>query len=69
MGDVGNPADPATGGLYGSVNNAFSIGKYAVTVGQYAAYLNCIAATDAYNLWYPGLEVYYGIQQSGVSGA
>ena len=37
----GNAADPATG--YGAVNNAFSMGKYKVTITQYVAFLNAVA--------------------------
>jgi formylglycine-generating enzyme required for sulfatase activity len=37
VGDIGNAAD-STG--YGAVGNAYNIGKYNVTVGQYVEYLN-----------------------------
>lgn len=42
VGDPGNPADPATG--YGTVDKAFRIGKYEVTINQYVAFLNAVAA-------------------------
>jgi len=45
VGDVKNPADPATG--YGSVDHAFRIGKFEVTLDQYAAFLNSAAAVPA----------------------
>ena len=52
VGDAGNPAD-TTG--YGAVASAFNIGKYEVTISQYAAFLNTVAAitSDSYivNLW------------------
>jgi sulfatase modifying factor 1 len=55
VGDVGNPNDPATGNLYGGVNYAYNIGKYEVTVGQYTAFLNAVAATDTYGLYNPNM--------------
>ncbi len=51
VGDVGNPNDSATG--YGGVSYAYNIGKYEVTVGQYTAFLNAVAATDPYHLYNP----------------
>src|SRR4051812_33106577 len=51
IGDVGNPNDPATGNLFGGVNYAYNIGRTEVTVGQYAAFLNAVAATDTYLLY------------------
>lgn len=41
VGNPGNNADSATG--YGAVNNAFSMGKYKVTIAQYVAFLNAVA--------------------------
>jgi len=61
VGDAGNAADTAymndsnstTG--YGSVGYEFNIGKYEVTIGQYATFLNSVAAvtSDSYivSLW------------------
>ncbi len=51
VGNLGNPNDPATGNLYGSVSYAYNIGKYEVTVGQYTSFLNAVAATDTYSLY------------------
>src|SRR5690242_4273186 len=51
VGDVGNPNEPRT--LVGSVNYAYNIGRYEVTVGQYTSFLNAVAATDTYNLYDP----------------
>ena len=42
VGNSGNTADQATG--YGAVSNAFNIGKYKVTITQYVAFLNSVAA-------------------------
>ena len=41
VGNVNNPADPATG--YGSVDHAYRIGKFEVTLNQYSAFLNSVA--------------------------
>ena len=65
VGDAGNPSDPATN--YGSVGYDYRIGKYEVTLSQYAAYLNAIAVTDTYGLYHSGLNS--TILRSGVSGA
>lgn len=50
--DAGNAAD-TTG--YGAVADVFAIGKYEVTISQYATFLNSVAAvtSDSYvaNLW------------------
>jgi formylglycine-generating enzyme required for sulfatase activity len=51
VGNVGNANDPATGGLYGGVDYAYRIGTTEVTVGQYTAFLNAVAATDTYSLY------------------
>src|SRR5262245_44176206 len=72
IGDVGNPNDPTTGNLYGGVSYAYSIGKYEVTVGQYTAFLNAVAATDTYFLYNPGMAAYLneaGIARMGSSGS
>ena len=75
VGDPGNPADPASGSLYGSVGYTYAMGKYDVTVGQYCQFLNAVAATDTYGLYnsymamtdlnYPTV----GITQSGSPGS
>ena len=46
VGDVGNAAEYYTG--FGRVNYAYRIGKYEVTAGQYAAFLNAVGATGSY---------------------
>ena len=48
MGDVANAAD-TTG--FGAVGYAYNIGKYEVTAGQYAEFLNAVAKTDTYSLY------------------
>ena len=72
IGDVGNPNDPATGNIYGGINYAYNIGKYEVTVGQYAAFLNAVAATDTYALYdtaMANIPSIAGIARSGASGS
>lgn len=49
IGDPGNTADPATG--FGTVNYVYRIGKYDVTIQQYAHFLNSVAKTDTYTLY------------------
>ena len=71
VGNVGNANDPATGSLYGGVGYAYNIGKYEVTVGQYTAFLNAVAATDTYALYNTSMATdlnIAGIAQSGASG-
>jgi sulfatase modifying factor 1 len=70
--NIGNPNDPGTGNFYGGVNYAYRIGKYEVTVGQYTAFLNAVAATDTYNLYNPNMAASLqiaGIDQSGSPGS
>jgi len=56
---------------YGAVSYAYNIGKYEVTAGQYTAFLNAVAKTDAYALYNTDMaNTSYGsgITQSGPSG-
>jgi formylglycine-generating enzyme required for sulfatase activity len=72
VGDPGNAADANTGSVYGSVNYSYQIGKYDVTIGQYAAFLNAVAATDTYSLYNPDMGTngnILGIQRGGSSGS
>ena len=71
VGDAGNAADPATGGLYGAVSYEYQIGKYEVTNAQYAEFLNNVAATDANGLYNTsmGNNARGGITRSGSSGS
>jgi sulfatase modifying factor 1 len=66
---VGNAAD-STG--YGRVTYAYRIGKYEVSLSQYAAFLNAVATTDTYGLYNPTLGTdlnVAGISRSGAPGA
>ncbi len=79
VGNIGNPNDPSDGDSFtngvqnfGAVGYAYNIGKYEVTVGQYAAFLNAVAKSDRYSLW--SLSMYTDgnagfIQRTGVSGS
>ncbi len=79
---VGNPGNAGewTGDSYGgwgpdhvcgAVAYAYNIGKYEVTAGQYCAFLNAVAATDAYGLYNTEMWSFSGgckIQRSGSLG-
>jgi len=67
VGDIGNPNDPSDGdSLTAGVQNfwgrryAYRIGKYEVTVGQYTAFLNAVAATDTFGLYNPNIGDAHG---------
>jgi formylglycine-generating enzyme len=69
---VGNPgnANDTTG--FGAVAYDYRIGTYEVTIGQYAEFLNAVAATDTYGLYNPSMAAdqnVAGIAQSGASGS
>jgi|GEM_PF-2304299 formylglycine-generating enzyme required for sulfatase activity len=57
---------------YGSVNYPYQIGKYEITLNQYVALLNAVAATDTYALFHPSMTTdlrIAGISRSGTSGS
>ncbi len=74
---VGNPGNAADSNGYGSVGYTYQIGKYDVTLSQYAAFLNAVAKTDTYGLYNTGMEtdfpnnygVSIGISRTGSSGS
>jgi sulfatase modifying factor 1 len=70
VGDARNAPDPATG--YGRVTEAYQIGKYEVTIGEYAEFLNAVAADDSANgLYHSGMagdKTSAGIVRSGAAG-
>jgi len=56
----------------GSVAYSYQIGKYEVTIGQYAAFLNAVAMTDTYRLYNERMATdlnVAGISQAGSSGS
>ena len=63
VGDPGNPTDPATGSLYGSVSYRYDIGEYDVTDSQYCTFLNAVDPTGAntLGLYSPQGDAEYGI--------
>ena len=72
VGNVGNAPDQNFGqGAFGRVNYEFQIGKTEVTLAQYTAFLNAVAATDTHGLYSSALatnENIAGIAQNGTSG-
>ena len=69
VGNAGNAADTTT---YGGVAYEYQIGKYDVTIGQYTAFLNAVAATDTYSLYNTSMGTIQnirGISQTGSSGS
>jgi len=70
VGNGGNAADPATG--FGAVGYDYAIGKYEVTLNQYTAFLNAVAATDPYRLYKGKMRSdpnIAGISRSGLAGS
>jgi sulfatase modifying factor 1 len=59
----GNAADPATGGLYGSVDYEFRIGKYCVTISQYTEFLNTVdpEGINPYGLYSEGMQIFLNV--------
>ncbi len=70
IGNPGNACDTQSGGCYGALGYGYNIGKYEVTNGQYAEFLNAKAASDPLGLYNTNMaEVYGGITRSGSSGS
>jgi len=74
VGNVGNAADAGNtseANVYGAVPYEYQIGKYEVTLAQYAAFLNAVASTDAFGLYNANMATdlnIAGITRSGSSG-
>ena len=74
VGNAGNAGDTRTGANTlgkGAVAYDYQIGKYDVTIGQYTAFLNAVAATDTYSLYNSSMGTdgtIKGISQTGGSG-
>jgi formylglycine-generating enzyme required for sulfatase activity len=70
VGDAGNAADPLTS--FGAVTNKFNIGKFEITISQYATFLNSVAQSDPYGLYdgqMTSMPRIAGISRSGNSGS
>lgn len=69
---IGNPSNANDTTGYGGVSYIYNIGTAEVSLFQYAAFLNAVAATDTYNLYngtYMGNNANIaGISRSGSSG-
>ena len=71
VGNAGNANDTGAG-LIGAVAYDYQIGKYDVTIGQYTAFLNAVAATDTNSLYNSSMGTdgnIAGISQTGGSGS
>jgi MYXO-CTERM domain-containing protein len=71
IGDPGNPNHSAAC-LCGGVGYLYDFGKYEVTVGQYTAFLNAVAATDTYSLYSTNMAsdlAIAGISRTGSPGS
>ena len=64
--DPGHAAD-ANG--FGSVARLYGIGRHEVTVRDYVAFLNAVAASDPNGLYLAGAGQHYGIARSGSDGS
>jgi sulfatase modifying factor 1 len=70
VGNVRNSADPTTG--YGRVTEEYRIGKYEVTIGEYTAFLNAVAADDPAGLYHDAMagdRTSAGIVRVGTAGS
>jgi len=69
---VGNPGNINDSTGYGGVSYDFFMGTYEVTLSQYTAFLNAVAATDAYSLYNANMAANLniaGIARSGIAGS
>ncbi len=74
---IGNSGNGADANGLGAVDYEYAIGKYEVTAGQYAEFLNAVAATDTYGLYtpmmwvsgHPSGDFACKIERSGAAGA
>jgi len=70
--NAGNLPDTNTESIYGGVGYNYNIATYDVTLTQYTAFLNSVAATDTYGLYNTNLGTdphVEGISRSGLSGS
>ena len=77
LGNIGELSGAGAGGygpdrICGAVSYEYNIGKYKVTAGQYAEFLNAVAATDTYGLYNTSMDSHpHGCQitRNGSSGS
>ncbi len=72
MVDIGNAGNRADTTGHGSVSYNYQIGRYEVSVAQYTAFLNAVAASDPYGLYSGDMEtdpLGPSITRSGESGS
>ena len=73
VGNPGNAGHPQQfQGVFGAVDYVYAIGKYEVTTGQYAAFLNAVAATDTYALYHVNMWTHAEgckIERTGAPGS
>src|SRR5262245_8362494 len=71
VGNPGNAGTPAVPSARVRVDYVYGIGKYEVTVGQYAEFLNAVAATDTYGLYHDAMALpsVSAIARAGASGS
>ncbi len=70
VGNAGNAGEVQSQGTFGAVAYSYRIGTYEVTVGQYTEFLNAVAATDTYFLYYESMAttpIIAGVARSGSS--
>jgi len=69
---VGDPGNTPNADGLGAVPYVYRIGTYEVTIGQYAEFLNAVAAADPYGLYNEMMAVsasVAGIERSGDAGS
>ena len=72
MGDGGKCWEPANASGIGAVPYQYNISKYEITLAQYCAFLNAVAASDPNGLYDPAMGTngnVRGIFRQGVSGS
>jgi formylglycine-generating enzyme required for sulfatase activity len=72
VGNAGNAGEVQSQGTFGGVAYGYRMGTTEVTVGQYTAFLNAVAATDTYALYNTSMATdlnIAGISRSGASGS
>lgn len=72
VGNAGNAGHLQLFGRYGGVAYEYRIGTYEVTIGQYTAFLNAVAATDTYGLYNEQMATNLavaGIARTGPAGS